>query len=271
MLRVRAPSRHLQRARVVADAPVNHGQNITVIGAVTTQSVLGTLMFPGSTDGPAFLAFVQHVLVPKLRPPNRDLGQPRCPSHGLRENHGGSGWRHRLPAPPVLAGLLAHRDGVVEDQDVGAVRRRSNARSTRRCGGGRARESDELRSGRVVSALRFLSQTVWGHALTTVHCVSCSACARHASVDAQLPSARRQALGHPPPRAVKSARLRAALPTSARASASARRQVGALACGAADKRSGIRPSLGNPSSTVMVQSALTAMDPLDFHGQNRAS
>ena len=60
----RAPSGE----RVVADAPVNHGQNITVIGAVTTQSVLGTLMFPGSTDGPAFLAFVQHVLVPKLRP-----------------------------------------------------------------------------------------------------------------------------------------------------------------------------------------------------------
>jgi transposase len=60
----RAPSGE----RVVADAPVNHGQNITVMGAVTTQGVLGTLMFPGSTDGPALLAFVQQMLVPKLRP-----------------------------------------------------------------------------------------------------------------------------------------------------------------------------------------------------------
>lgn len=60
----RAPSGE----RVVADAPVNHGENITVIGAVTTKGVLASLMFPGSTDGPAFLAFVEQSLAPKLRP-----------------------------------------------------------------------------------------------------------------------------------------------------------------------------------------------------------
>lgn len=54
--------------RVVADAPVNHGENMTVIGAVTHNRVLGTLMFPGSTNGPAFLTFVRAVLAPNLRP-----------------------------------------------------------------------------------------------------------------------------------------------------------------------------------------------------------
>lgn len=54
--------------RVVAHAPVNHGDNETVIGAVTVDGVLGTLMLPGSTDGPAFATFVTRVLVPKLRP-----------------------------------------------------------------------------------------------------------------------------------------------------------------------------------------------------------
>lgn len=52
----------------MAHAPVNHGENLTVIGAVTTQGVLGTLVFPGSTNGAAFLTFVQQILVPKLRP-----------------------------------------------------------------------------------------------------------------------------------------------------------------------------------------------------------
>lgn len=60
----RAPSGE----RVVADAPFNPGKNMTVIGAVTIDGVLGSLMFPGSTDGPAFETFVEKVLVPKLRP-----------------------------------------------------------------------------------------------------------------------------------------------------------------------------------------------------------
>jgi transposase len=83
--------------RVVADAPFNHGKNMTIIGAITVDGVLGALMFPGSTDGPAFETYVEKVLVPKLRPGQfvvwDRLGAHRMKSvQTLIENAGASVW-----------------------------------------------------------------------------------------------------------------------------------------------------------------------------------
>jgi transposase len=54
--------------RLVGSVPFNRGKNITVIGALTYRGMLTELMFEGALDGPAFRAFVQQCLVPKLRP-----------------------------------------------------------------------------------------------------------------------------------------------------------------------------------------------------------
>jgi transposase len=54
--------------RVHGAAPYNWGDNITMIGALSSSSVLAMMAIPGSADGAVFLAFITQVLVPKLRP-----------------------------------------------------------------------------------------------------------------------------------------------------------------------------------------------------------
>lgn len=53
--------------RVVADVPVNHGPNVTVLGAITVEGVLGSLAVQGSTTTEVFGAFIDQVVVPRLR------------------------------------------------------------------------------------------------------------------------------------------------------------------------------------------------------------
>ena len=48
-------------------APYNWGDNITMIGALCSTSVLAMMTIPGSTDGEVFVAFIEKVLAPKLK------------------------------------------------------------------------------------------------------------------------------------------------------------------------------------------------------------
>lgn len=54
--------------RVQTSAPVNKGKNVTVLGALSPEGILAAMTIEGSTDTAVFLAFVQTVLVPVLRP-----------------------------------------------------------------------------------------------------------------------------------------------------------------------------------------------------------
>ncbi|MDO8678127.1 MAG: IS630 family transposase, partial [Acidobacteriota bacterium] len=47
--------------------PKNWGDNITMIGALSTAGVTALMAIPGSADADVFVAFVQQLLVPKLR------------------------------------------------------------------------------------------------------------------------------------------------------------------------------------------------------------
>jgi transposase len=55
-----------QRAR--GAKPVHRGQHVTMVGALGLVGVVAAMMVEGFVDGAAFLAFVQEVLVPQLRP-----------------------------------------------------------------------------------------------------------------------------------------------------------------------------------------------------------
>jgi transposase len=48
--------------------PVQRGPHVTMVGAVGLVGVVAAVMVEGLVDGAAFLAFVQEVLVPQLRP-----------------------------------------------------------------------------------------------------------------------------------------------------------------------------------------------------------
>ena len=54
--------------RVHGAAPYNWGDNITMIGALSSSSVLAMMTIPGSADGEVFVAFIEQVLAPKLKP-----------------------------------------------------------------------------------------------------------------------------------------------------------------------------------------------------------
>lgn len=53
-------------ARARGAAPVNYGENITMIGAVDRSGVVAAMTVDGATDGEVFLTFVEQVLVPEL-------------------------------------------------------------------------------------------------------------------------------------------------------------------------------------------------------------
>ena len=55
-------------ARVHDARPVNYGQNLTIIGALSTQGMTAVMTIPGAADGDVFLAYTTEVLVPTLRP-----------------------------------------------------------------------------------------------------------------------------------------------------------------------------------------------------------
>ena len=68
MTRARARAPIGQRAEVVE--PFQRGSHVSVISALGLQGVGASMMIEGAIDTPAFDAYVDHFLVPTLRPGN---------------------------------------------------------------------------------------------------------------------------------------------------------------------------------------------------------
>ena len=54
--------------RAICSAPVNYGNNVTIIGALDLGGIVAAMSINGSADGDVFITFVREVLVPELRP-----------------------------------------------------------------------------------------------------------------------------------------------------------------------------------------------------------
>jgi transposase len=54
--------------RVVGSVPINYGENLTMIGALSCQVLEAMLTVEGATDAEVFRAYVQQVLSPTLQP-----------------------------------------------------------------------------------------------------------------------------------------------------------------------------------------------------------
>jgi transposase len=66
MTRLRA--RVLGGQRVTDDVPAGKWKTLTILGAVSCNGWVAAMTVEASTDGDVFLAFVQHILCPKLQP-----------------------------------------------------------------------------------------------------------------------------------------------------------------------------------------------------------
>jgi transposase len=64
----RAYGRAPRGQRAPGAKPVHRGPHVTMVGALGVVGVVAAMMVDGFVDGDAFLAFVQEVLVPQLRP-----------------------------------------------------------------------------------------------------------------------------------------------------------------------------------------------------------
>lgn len=64
----RAYGRAPQGQRVREAIPAGHWRTLTVLGALTCDGLLATMTIESATDAEVFLAYVEQVLAPKLRP-----------------------------------------------------------------------------------------------------------------------------------------------------------------------------------------------------------
>ena len=53
--------------RAVGSTPINYGQNLTLIGALSRQGLDALLTIEGATDGEVFRAYTERILRPRLR------------------------------------------------------------------------------------------------------------------------------------------------------------------------------------------------------------
>lgn len=60
-------SRSLVGERAFGKAPKNHGNNLTVVGAIALDGIRAMMAYEGGTTKQAFLHFVRQALVPSLR------------------------------------------------------------------------------------------------------------------------------------------------------------------------------------------------------------
>ena len=54
--------------RVCEGAPGGHWHTVTLLGAITMNGLLATMTIPEPTDGDVFLAYLEQILCPRLRP-----------------------------------------------------------------------------------------------------------------------------------------------------------------------------------------------------------
>ncbi len=60
--------RAVRGERVREGAPAGHWQILTLLGALTVGGLVATMTIPSATDGDVFLAYVEQVLCPALKP-----------------------------------------------------------------------------------------------------------------------------------------------------------------------------------------------------------
>ncbi|MFP5504136.1 MAG: IS630 family transposase [Candidatus Sericytochromatia bacterium] len=61
-------ARSLRGTRADGSAPVNYGDNISLIGAIRLDGITTAMTIAGAVDGEAFVAFTERMLAPELRP-----------------------------------------------------------------------------------------------------------------------------------------------------------------------------------------------------------
>jgi hypothetical protein len=61
-------ARALRGERAYGELPRNRGQTQTLIAAISLEGVIADMVIAGGTSGDVFVAFVQEVLVPNLKP-----------------------------------------------------------------------------------------------------------------------------------------------------------------------------------------------------------
>jgi hypothetical protein len=61
-------ARALRGQRAYGEVPRNRGQTQTLIAAISLDGVVADMVIAGGTSGDVFVAFVQEVLVPNLKP-----------------------------------------------------------------------------------------------------------------------------------------------------------------------------------------------------------
>ena len=77
----------LKGSRAYSDAPYQRGNNLTLIGAMALQGLVGEMTLPGAADGLVFKTYVTQVLVPNLWP-GACVVMDNLPAHkvnGIRE------------------------------------------------------------------------------------------------------------------------------------------------------------------------------------------
>ena len=65
---VRRFARALDGRRAIGRAPAGRYEKLTLLGAIALTGLLALMTIPASTDSAVFLAYIQQVLVPELRP-----------------------------------------------------------------------------------------------------------------------------------------------------------------------------------------------------------
>ena len=103
--------------RLVAKVPHGHWKTLTLVAALRVDGVAAPYVIDGAMDGPAFLAYVEQVLVPTLK--KRDIVfMDNVRTHkvaGVREAIEAAGARAAL-SPGLLARPQSHRERLRQDQ-----------------------------------------------------------------------------------------------------------------------------------------------------------
>ena len=64
----RTHARSPRGTRAFGSAPRNWGDNVSILGAICLRGTLEPMCVNGATNGPVFLAYLEHCLVPQLWP-----------------------------------------------------------------------------------------------------------------------------------------------------------------------------------------------------------
>jgi hypothetical protein len=148
--------------RVVTDAPVNHGPNVTVLGALSVDGVLASMAVEGATTTEVFTTFIEKVVAPKLRPGTvvvlDNLSAHKAPA--VQAAIEARQARLRSLSASVFAGLFADRTVLVKSQNASTPTRRTNTGSADRRTGRCTRESTGNRRTQRVRSLWVCSHVI---------------------------------------------------------------------------------------------------------------